>query len=957
MPKYEKTYLLENSNGGLAYFHHVYPQSVGLETTNKHFKVRDEKTASTNLFLSDGVWLLKDHGSGEALNCIDLCMREENLEFLPALKYLYGFFRLGAEEAIIFKPVREHKATKEDKDYYSIEYHSEIQQPEVVGPYLNNEVAIQYNFKSVKSYQYVSYRKDGNGKSTDKLQLNTVTATDEYPIYAFDEGDFVKIYEPKNVKQYRFRFLGKKPKRHVYGWDRIFNQVDEKEIKRLREIVDGYGSSQKSSAIDAREELDELLLENIIIGSGGSDSLNVASLDVDNYHMVWLNSETEQLTYEEYHRLKSVCKKLYNLPDIDTTGVKQAVKLGLQYLDLKTIWLPNKLLDNNKKDFRDWIGNYKHLGVEKTKNAFEKLKNSVFTLEFRFWEWNKKTGAYKYNYVNLLYFLEHQGFYMFKLKHRNQQKGNNTFIFIKVDGNVAREVSTPEIKSFVIDWLKENHVSMKVLNMVISSQFLNEKGLQSLPCKELDFTTASAKDQLFYFKNKSVKVTAEGIEEVNPAKITNYVWDNKVLNHNIKITAPQFEIFKDKAEDWDIKILEKDNMFFNYLINGSRVHWRNDLEEPFKGKSQQAKEQYHRENRFNIAGPNLTDDEAHEQKLHIINKIYTIGYLLHSYKDDAKPWCVYVMDNKLPEVASESHGGSGKSFGVGKIVEHFKNYFYLEGRNPDLLRNQFLYDGVDEDTDIIFVDDAHYSLNFGHFFSTLTGTLRVNPKHGKSFEIAFKQSPKMLITTNFVPTTLDPSTIRRLQLMVFSDYYHEQTDEYMERRQIIDDFGGKRMFDETFSAKDYNLFYNFCLQCLQFYLGSTQRHEAPEGNVKKRNLMQLMGDNFYEWAKSYFSEDKLNTYIPRKELQDDYKNFVSGRTMSVQKQKKALEAFCQFNEYVFNPKQLLGSDGTIKRALPDYVNGKRQIVEHFYIQTPGAEIEIKADEPEPQEVNTDNVPF
>lgn len=956
MPKYDKIFLLENSNGGLAYFHEVYPQSVGLETTNKHFKVRDEKTASTNLFLSDGVWLLKDHGSGEALNCIDLCMREENLEFLPALKYLYGFFKLGAEEAVIFKPVREHKATKEDKDYYSIEYHDTLQQPEVVGPYLNNEVAIQYNFKSVKSYQYVSYRKYGNGKSTDKLQLNTVTATDEYPIYAFDEGDFVKIYEPKNVKQYRFRFLGKKPKRHVYGLQRILDRVDEQEIKRRREIANRYNGSESSAAKEAREELDEVLLENIIIGSGGSDSLNVASLDVYNYHMVWLNSETEQLTYEEYHRLKSVCKKLYNLPDIDTTGVKQAVKLGLQYLDLKTIWLPNKLLDTNKKDFRDWIGNYKHLGVENTLKAFEKLK--TYGIEFRFWEWNKKTGAYKYNYNNLLYFLEHQGFYMFKLKHHNQQKGSNMFIFIKIDGNVVREVSTPEIKSFVLNWLKDNYVSLKVVNMVISSQFLNEKGLQSLPCRELNFNPATAKDQLFYFENKTIRVTAEGIEEVNPAKITNYVWQNKVIDHNIKITAPQFEIFKDKAGNWDINILEKDNMFFNYLINASRMHWRKELEEPYPGeKNRKAKEQYHNENRFNIAGPNLTADEAHEQKLHLINKIYTFGYLLHSYKDDSKPWCVYVMDNKLPEIASESHGGSGKSFGVTKIMERFKNHFTLEGRKHDLLNNQFVYDGVDEDTDVIFVDDAHYTLDFNYFFTMLTGPIRINGKHSKSFEIPYKRSPKLCISTNFVPKTLDPSTIRRLQLTVYSDYYHALREEYQERREIPDDFGGKKMFDENFKPKDYSLFYNFCLQCLQFYLGSTQRHEAPAGNVKKRNLMQIMGDNFFEWAKGYFGEDKLNTYIPRKELQDDYTKFVSGKTMSVQKQRKALEAFCEYNEWVFNPKESLGSDGTIKRALPDYVNGKRQVVEHYYIQTPGVEIAAKADEPEPQEVNTDDVPY
>lgn len=952
MSNYDKNTLLD-IDGGLSYIHYVYEDSKGCEGKNKSFKIRNENTASARLKLFKGVWYVKDFGdSTGGINAVTLCMQEENLDFLGAMKYLYQFYELEARTLQQFKPVREHKNTDLEKDFYEVKYFDTIQQPEIFAPFLNDATCKEYNFYSVKSYQYVSYKQDKKGKKTNVKLHNTVTATPDYPIYAFKEEGFVKIYEPKNVKEYRFRFLGKKPQKHIYGWKRIFDNVDVEHIEYLRERVKGFGSSTSSAADDAREELDDALLPCIIIGSGGSDSLNVASLDNEKYNMVWTNSETEQLTYEEIQKLKLVCKQLYNLPDIDATGVKMAVKLGLQFLDLKTIWLPKKLLETNKKDFRDWIGNYKHLGVEKTNRAFKDLIEHA--LEFKWWKWNKKTGAYKYNYVSLLYFLEHQGFYMYKLQHRNQQKGQNTFIFIKIDGNVVREVTTPEIKSFVQDWLKENHISLEVLNMVISSQFLNEKGLQSLPCRELDFKTAGVSDQLFYFNNKTVRITAEGIEEVHPTKITNYVWQNKVLKHNIKLTDPQFKIQKDASGDWDIEVLEKDNMFLNYLINGSRVHWRKELEEPYNGKSKEAKEKYHKENRFNIAGANLEADAIHEQKLHLINKIYTLGYLLHSYKDAAKPWCVYVMDNKLPEVASESHGGSGKSFGVSSVLDHFKNYFYLEGRNQDLLRNAFIYDGVDEDTDAIIVDDAHYSLNFGFFFSTLTGILRVNPKHGKSFEIPFKQSPKLVVTTNFVPTTLDPSTLRRLQLMVYSDYYHKKTEEYQENRELIDDFGGKRMFDEKFSYEDYNLFYNFCLQCLQFYLSSSERHEAPEGNVKKRNLMQLMGDNFYEWAKSYFCDDKLNTFIPRKEIQDEYKAFVSGRVMSVQKQKNALDAFCKFNGWTLNPKELLGSDGTIKKRYEDH-QGKSQVLEHYYIKTDNATVDVETIEAKEAEKAKDDV--
>jgi hypothetical protein len=78
----------------------------------------------------------------------------------------------------------------------------------------------------------------------------------------------------------------------------------------------------------------------------------------------------------------------------------------------------------------------------------------------------------------------------------------------------------------------------------------------------------------------------------------------------------------------------------NYLINTSRMHWRKDLEEPYEGKAVKLEEEYFKANQF-ISGPNLSEDEVYEQKLHFINKIYSIGYILHKYKDESRAWCVF----------------------------------------------------------------------------------------------------------------------------------------------------------------------------------------------------------------------------------------------------------------------------------------------------------------------------
>ena len=108
-----------------------------------------------------------------------------------------------------------------------------------------------------------------------------------------------------------------------------------------------------------QEELDEMLLPYIIICSGGSDGVSVASLS-EEFNPVWCNSEAEIITPTIYHELKKLTKNLINLPDLDPSGIKFAYKYSLQYWKLPTAFLPNYYFtdeDGNTKgkDFRDYL--------------------------------------------------------------------------------------------------------------------------------------------------------------------------------------------------------------------------------------------------------------------------------------------------------------------------------------------------------------------------------------------------------------------------------------------------------------------------------------------------------------------------------------------------------------------------------------------------------------------------
>lgn len=59
---------------------------------------------------------------------------------------------------------------------------------------------------------------------------------------------------------------------------------------------------------------------------------------------------------------------------------------------------------------------------------------------------------------------------------------------------------------------------------------------------------------------------------------------------------------------FDITVKEHKSCFFNYLINTSRLYWRNELEYAWKDKGVDEADKYRAEHKFDIAGPLLSRD-------------------------------------------------------------------------------------------------------------------------------------------------------------------------------------------------------------------------------------------------------------------------------------------------------------------------------------------------------------
>ena len=478
--------------------------------------------------------------------------------------------------------------------------------------------------------------------------------------------------------------------------------------------------------------------------------------------------------------------------------------------------------------------------------------------------------------------------------------------------------------------------------MLIGSEAVSDKKLVNLPTRDFDFTDYTSSSQFFFFDKFIWEVTKDKVEEINKG-YSRYVMDNDILNNiikrqtrfeldssKIKIEDPFFTIRKDDNNNYDLTIHRRDCDFMNYLINASRVFWKEEIKDLPKWQ----REEYLNDNKFMIAnyrkeGSNagLDDDQVYEQELHFINKLYGYGYSLHRYKDSTKAWVFYLMDNEVVD-DNESHGRTGKSLLANKAIRLFMNSVYKNGRKKNLLEGDFLYDGVTSQSDYLLFDDANKRFDFQQLFTDVTGDMNVNPKNGTPYTIPFYESPKIAISTNFAPINLDSSTLDRILFTAFSDWYHGENEEYG-RREPKDDFG--HQFFTEWDDEQWNLFINFSMQCLQFYLRTKEKIGAPTGNIRKRNLVAEMGPVFMGWAEEYI-DPKLNEFFVRKTAYEHMKAYnknLSGYSPHMFSTR--VKQYCELKGYKLNP-EIEGEKKDKFGRFMIWNSPLRSTEENFYIQ-------------------------
>jgi hypothetical protein len=454
---------------------------------------------------------------------------------------------------------------------------------------------------------------------------------------------------------------------------------------------------------------------------------------------------------------------------------------------------------------------------------------------------------------------------------------------------------------------------LKIVNLYKNSTNVKNENLEDLPEIQCNFEYFNKNSQYFYFQNKTVKVTKNEIVEIKENAPD--IFKGKIIPYDFSKLEPDFE-WKIIKEPFDILIGVKSTKshYLRYLINTSRVHWRKEMEQRTTGNEAEDR-QYFKQNQFELKGSRLTEAEQREQLLNFSSKCFSIGYLLHKYKSRTKAWFLWCMENEIATKDNKKGGGTGKSFTFQQALFPLFNIAQKSGASSKKVsENRFYLDKISENTDIFLVDDCDKYFEIDYFKSYITGDIDVEKKTRDTATVEYEKSPKFVFTSNF-PLRDDTGFLtRRVQYMIFSDWYHTKVNgsDYRENRSIFDDFGYE-ICTKEYKEEYWNEDFNFFMNCLQFYLELSEfnyKLEPPMSKVFERMNLAQIGEQFFEWAENFFTDENknINTEIIKANALNAFRTdcgiAVSGRgSISNNAFTRNIKKFCEIKGYRYNPEE------------------------------------------------------
>ena len=184
-----------------------------------------------------------------------------------------------------------------------------------------------------------------------------------------------------------------------------------------------------------------------------------------------------------------------------------------------------------------------------------------------------------------------------------------------------------------------------------------------------------------------------------------------------------------------------------------------------------------------------------------------LGYMLHDHKFRNFAKALMIIEDV--EDQDEARGRSGKGL-IAQFIEFIRACVQQDGRNYKS-DSQFKMQQIVPGVQAFHLNDPAPTVLMNQFYNYITDDWLVEAKGKKSYTIPFRFSPKILITTNYLPNLESDSDKDRFIVMAIKKHYGSH-------RSLRDDFPDVIFFGEEWSHDDKIMSMNFAIDCLQLYL-------------------------------------------------------------------------------------------------------------------------------------------
>jgi len=126
-------------------------------------------------------------------------------------------------------------------------------------------------------------------------------------------------------------------------------------------------------------------------------------------------------------------------------------------------------------------------------------------------------------------FLQDHGFFKY------QPPGSNNYVFIHIKSNRIDNTTEDKMKDYVLNYLA-NLEDLSIYNhFADKTRYFKEDFLSLLNYSEVSFKKDTAKEAYIYFDNVAIRITKNGIDEIEYDDLDGYVWKDQVINRNFYV--------------------------------------------------------------------------------------------------------------------------------------------------------------------------------------------------------------------------------------------------------------------------------------------------------------------------------------------------------------------------------------------------------------------------------------